>query len=65
MRSWTVAALGAAVGIVLITLGFNFRFGGYGSSWWLTAPAAYIPAAIAGAVIAVGVDMILGRDRRD
>jgi len=61
MRFWAIAGLGAAAGVVLVAVGFNLRPGGYGSNWWLIAPAAYIPAAFLGAVVAVGVYLIIGK----
>jgi hypothetical protein len=62
MRLWTIAGLGAAAGVGLIALGFNLRLRGYGSDGWLIAPATYIPAAFFGAVLAVGVYLIIARD---
>jgi hypothetical protein len=53
MRFLTVTILGAAIGLALIWLGFNFRLGLH---YFLSAPEAYLPAAIAGAVVALFVD---------
>ena len=56
LRLCLVSIAGAAFGLLMIRLGFNLRFGGYGSTWWLSAPDAYIPSAIVGAVIAILID---------
>jgi hypothetical protein len=59
MRYFIIAAIGAALGITMILLGFNFRFGGPGSSLWLGGAAAYAPAAIAGAATGLAIDFML------
>lgn len=59
MRAIAVSISGGAFGLAMIHFGFNLRFGGYGSSWWLSGPDAYGPAAITGALIALLIDWTL------
>lgn len=59
MRYLVIAAVGAILGLASIWLGFHFRIGGPGSSLWLSGSAAYMPAAIVGAVAALLVDFIV------
>jgi hypothetical protein len=59
MRTIAISIIGGAFGLAMIRLGFNLRFGGYGSSWWLSGADAYIPAAITGALIALFIDWTL------
>jgi hypothetical protein len=59
MRYLNIAAFGAVIGMAMVWLGFNFRLGGPGSSLWLSGPAAYAPAAIAGAATALLIDFLI------
>lgn len=60
MRYAIIAAIGAVAAIAMIRLGFNFRLGGPGA-FWLGGDAAYLPAMIAGAAIALAIDFMLRR----
>ncbi|MGE0523209.1 MAG: hypothetical protein AB7O60_09265 [Variibacter sp.] len=53
MRFLTIAAIGAACGILMIALGFDFRIGFPRPLVLLSAPEAYLPAAICGAGLAL------------
>ncbi|MBN8988396.1 MAG: hypothetical protein J0H42_09120 [Rhizobiales bacterium] len=55
MSKAIIAFIGAAVGALLIYFGLNFHIG----SWWLSGAAAYVPAAIAGAVTALLIRTLL------
>jgi len=65
LRLLLISLIGAAIGVLMIYLGFNLRFGGYGSTWWLSAPDAYVPSAIAGAAGAIAIDAAVRKIIKD
>lgn len=59
MRNLIIASVGAVFGMAMIWSGFNLRLGGPGSGLLLNGPAALIPAAAVGGVVALLLDYII------
>jgi hypothetical protein len=55
MSNLVVALVGAVVGLLLIYFGLNFHIG----QWFISGNAAYIPAAIGGAAMALLIRYLL------
>jgi hypothetical protein len=58
MRSAITAAIGAALGLAALWLGLRFHIG----SWFLDGPISYAAAIIAGAVVALIIRRLLGKE---
>jgi hypothetical protein len=55
MSNLVIASVGAGVGLLLIYFGLNFHIG----QWFISGNAAYIPAAIGGAIVALLIRYLL------
>ena len=55
MSNLVIASIGAAAGLLLIYFGLNFHIG----QWFVSGNAAYLPAAIGGAAVALLIRYLL------